>query len=481
MDKTKINLFVSIGEKVFKVLFLIYTILTFNSLTVGNSIISVFMWISYLLGAVLLINRLINWKQYIKFPGVSCLVLMCCICLVSIGVNYQYNLKRNIIYLIFWIFYFFMYYTNSYQSSGVKIKREINLCAYIIVISGLVLTFISLCMMLTNYTEIKLVNGEEVLCGFIDGRLYGTYLSPNGGALFASIVILLSIYCFRKHKNIVYRCACIINCILQFFYIVFSDSRSGMLSLAFGCTIYMFFALFYSEKIIKKRRIAVCLSVASVTLIVALFSPKIVQNCYNEMLMFYMTSERAITNQNKDDKMLLAENITIMDDEENSAVKYKIDRGYSLEEDISNRRFDVWRSGFEIFKKCPWIGTTYSGFLPFAIQNLPETYIVTNNYMQMTTLDNDFLNLLVSNGIFCFTIYIIFVVLVIWHILYKIFKEKKGNQEISILLAICMSVATYSMFGAGILYMHTPYCVIFWLALGEILLILNENKENSNE
>ena len=88
---------------------------------------------------------------------------------------------------------------------------------------------------------------------------------------------------------------------------------------------------------------------------------------------------------------------------------YVIDRGYDLSGDISNRRFDIWKSGLEIFARRPWLGTTFCGFLPFAQEHMPETYIVSNDYLQMTTLDNDFVNLLVSNGIIAFVAFIGFV------------------------------------------------------------------------
>ena len=87
------------------------------------------------------------------------------------------------------------------------------------------------------------------------------------------------------------------------------------------------------------------------------------------------------------------------------------------------------------------------------------------------------MNLLVSNGIFCFVVFLAFVVWIIVYLLRKIFIEKKVNQEISVLLGVCIATATFSMFGSGILYMHAPYSVMFWLALGRVLVIISENEE----
>ena len=57
----------------------------------------------FAMGAALLLVRLWNWKRYIRTPGLVCLVVMCAVAVVSIGLNLRYDPKRNIIGLIFWI------------------------------------------------------------------------------------------------------------------------------------------------------------------------------------------------------------------------------------------------------------------------------------------------------------------------------------------------------------------------------------------
>lgn len=507
MRKLSFNLFFERTETVFQILFLIYTILGFNSVTFGNPVISCFMWAAYFLGAVLLVIRVWKWKEYIQMPGMPLLLLMCVICAVSILVNRQYDLKKNTIYLIFWVFYFFLFYTQNLQVSPELVKKRFCLLGHVICVCAFLLAVISLWMMYARYSEVTHVNGSEVTRGFTYGRLFGAYLTPNGGAVVGSIVIFLSIHFIGKYRNVFYRVWTLVNIFTQFAYITFSDSRSGTLALAFGGAVYVCFAILGSAQIKQGTTKGIsALVLTSVTLVGCIFAPMLAQKVYNRAVVSFSerlaqqqvetpvetetfdvsaetqpTEVPVVPTETSAPQTEPTQNDELIIQPEELIDSYVVDRGYDLSNDISNRRFDVWKSGLEIFAQRPWLGTTFCGFLPFAQEHMPETYIVSNDYRQMDTLDNDFMNLLVSNGIIAFAAFILFVVWVITYIFRGYFRMKMKDSEIPVMMAVCMAAATFSLFTSGILYMHSPFSVIFWFALGGLVVIVsNGNKEKNH-
>lgn len=443
-------------ETVFQILFLIYTILGYNSVTFGMPVISFFMWASYVLGAYLLWIRVKNCKEYINMPGFWLLFTMCMLCGISILTNRIYNLKKNIIYLLVWVYYFFMYYTQNRKAAPYYLKMRFRILGNVLCLCGFVLALISLIMMVSGYSVITHINGAQVTRGFTHGRLFGAYLTPNTGAVTASIVIFFCIYFLRVYHSTIYRVWLIINLLLQFLYIVFSDSRSGVLSLAFGSAVYVFFTSIGRSIIENKSvRTIVAFSLALVAMAVCIFVPKLVQHIYNDTV-------NQIANHFADDA-----NIDIHID------SYIVDRGYDLSTDFSNRRFDVWKSGLEIFARNPWLGTSFCGFLPFAQEYMPETYIVSNDYLQMDTLDSDFMNLLVSNGIFAFSAFVCFIIRVLHYVFIHYIQRKRKDPDLPVMLAVCMAASVFSVVTSGVLYMHAPFSAIFWLSLGCIVMIVS--------
>ena len=76
-------------ELIFKIMFIIYVILSSNNLTYGKNVISYVMWPMILLGCILLLYRIFNWKRYIKMPLLPIFVCFAGSFLLSMLINYQ--------------------------------------------------------------------------------------------------------------------------------------------------------------------------------------------------------------------------------------------------------------------------------------------------------------------------------------------------------------------------------------------------------
>lgn len=483
MKQLKTEKILEYGETAVQALFLLYTILGFNSITFGSPVISVLMWVSYLMGAGLLLVRLWNWKRYIRTPGLWCLVAMCVVCVISIGLNLQYDLKRDVIYLIFWIFYFFLYFAQREDTSPELAKKRFRLAGQIVCISAFVLAVVSLVMMALRYSEVLEIQGTTIVRGFAQGRLFGAYLNPNGGAFVASAVIILSIHFIRVYRKAGYTVFGTVNILAQFMYLVFSDSRGGRLCLMFGLAAYVLFAAVYCQRIqSRKWKTGIVAVLVILTAAAAWYAPKLTQTAYNQAIVAISANVALPEDNGYTDQVPEG---TLPDTQSQEQLRqevldaYQVDRGYDLSGDISNRRFDIWKSGLEVFMKEPLFGHTFSGFLPYAIEKMPETYIVANDSRQMDTLENDFLNLLVSNGIVGFLLFLVFVVRILVYLFRRVFVKACRDFDIPVMMALCAAVAVFSMFNSSMLYSHSQVIPLFWLSLGSMTTILSGREKEA--
>ena len=69
MEKIAYNKVFEKLEFIFKILFLLYTMIGYNGFLFGNKIISVVMWPMLLLGVIVVIWKGIHIKEYIHIPG----------------------------------------------------------------------------------------------------------------------------------------------------------------------------------------------------------------------------------------------------------------------------------------------------------------------------------------------------------------------------------------------------------------------------
>lgn len=459
------------AEIIFKCLLLIYSFLGCCCLTNGNKIISFVMWPTFIIGALILIYRVLNWHNYMN-NFVMILILFYIAGILSLLFNLEYLSKRNIVYQILWSFYFFILFANPKNKRLQDFKKEFNIIKLLFIIITEVLVILSL-VMLYNKTSINTyINDYNLLGGFISNRLYGAFINPNIGSLI-TIISSLFIVDFMK-KNDFKRVFLVIALIINVIYIALSDSRSGLIIIFTVSLIFCFLKILINNKRNMKK-----ISILFVSFLVAagcFFTPILVKYTYNKCVVASVKSEEPANNiQDSNDEDA---NKT---EAEEFIYKNEVKRHYDLSEDISNRRFSIWKSGIEIFLKKPVFGTTYDGFTPYAIKHLPNTYIVNNDYMNMKTFDNEFINILVSNGIVGIIILLIFVINVLVLFFKRIkYSIKSYPNEIAILLPSICGVIVSSLFASALFYYSSPATIIFWLFLGYLIFILKAKGDEEN-
>lgn len=447
---------------IFKIWFFVYTFLGTNTFLRESFLVSICMWPMFLLAGVLCIDRLFHYKNYIKTPCITGLIALCISAFVSMLINWQYGFKENFINLILWCIYFFLLYTNDQNKTKEIIIKECEVLGIIVIVYMAVGTIVAFVMMAVGYSGSQIAtDGYEVFSGFAIGRLWGMFLNLNTASVTSNIAIALSIYFILKKKNVILRSVLGINIIVQILYITFSDSRIGRVCL---CALVGIIVLLKGYYLCSKRHYLFTVGVVFCSLLVigiAYWIPVQVKEQYN----FWVIAN----SQNENSQIENEEEI-----EKNTSANL-IERGYDMSGDISNRRFDVWRSGWEIFISRPIFGVSFKGFTQYAVENMPDTYIVNNDYKQMTTLDNEIMNILVSQGLVGLIILMFVVVGILRLVVPQLLKLASDINFcilcFSIVFILCISAMTVST----MFYNSTPNANCFWIFLGALVFLAKKN------
>ena len=474
MEKLKLNKgIVGVLDSLFLYSFLFYAILGNNSFTYGSKLISYVMWFALLLGVGLIFYRILNFKEYFKFPDIIFPVLM----LASIGittlVNYNSHFKENLIFCVYWAFYLLILFTVSREKSKEEIKQDFERFALVYMAYYLISAVLSFYLLLTGYAEkfVTADTGYEYIAGFMWGRLWGTHINPNQGAIGSAIACGVLVYFFITRKKIWKRILCALGVFCLVMYIALSDSRSGAVCLGVVAAVSTFVYMCgkkTDKKILFKGLAAV---LAVIMLVVGISAPRKLKDGYNSI------SKAIVTEQKNDPTPGEPPKIT----------PPTVDRGYDLSDDISNRRFDVWGSGVDIYLSSPkamTVGVGFAGMLDYAKGNLPETYIVTNDYAELRTLDNEFFNIMAAQGSLGLLTAAAFVVFILIKLFKRIFKLPKDEVSFAAgTLAVVLGLACSAMFMGVMFYHFSPNSVMFWTALGSLTAFLSRScsEEKANE
>ena len=448
-------------EAVFNILFLMYLFLGACNLTYGTPIISFVMYPTFLLGGLLVIWRLTLAKRFIKATGLIWLVFLLVSFAFSALMNFRYFNKNSIIVFILWTFYFLLLFVKDPVRTRADIEREFRFIASFYLFFVTALTVISNWMLFTGYSASYRDPDNanyEVASGFFAGRLWGAFQDPNLGAVMCGISIVISVYFIRYFKKKIITALLCIDIAFMLFYIALSDSRNGMVTL--GC-LAAFALFFYSlrkygkEKgfkgILKK---AVCVAAAAMVFAGGFVTPKLIQKGYNSGIKTVCSEEN-----------YFYENLLV-------------DRGYDLGGDVSNRRLDIWRSGIEIALSKPLTGVSFVGLVPYAKENMPDLYIVSNDLWEFNTLDNDYLNVFAAQGIPGILLVLGLAITVAKRILCGIWRtDEKEFPTIFICTVIVCSLVISALLQGTMFYQQTPNTMLFWLFLGSALYLLSLKNE----
>ncbi|WP_270346129.1 O-antigen ligase family protein [Enterococcus thailandicus] len=388
------------------------------------------------------------------------LVLFLTAFFISILLNHQYaffaNIK-NFSWEALFLLTIFSLAKNSEVKKSFFVKFQVILVGF-----GFIMSFISLLMFIFNFSYITpLANKTNPLrLGFVENRLFGAYSDPNYAAVMATIVILFSVYLFLKvSKSMLMRSLIIINIIIQILYIGLSGSRNGLIVLLALTSVYVFFQLFYSKDYAKHSILKNTLYGVVAAAVVS-----------SAMFLLVDVSKNGISQLPE-----LTQEISFK--QKNTEIKNKDEVNLSRKDvarsgDISNMRFTLWKSGFEIFKTRPFFGVAPKSIHDYAKNELPDTYLAKTNL----AVHNAYLNVLVCTGIAGAITAGFFLLKNMIRILRYAFKNNIKQTEFLYYMLAVLALALSGLFHNEIFFMTTSSPLVFWVFLGGVNNIMN-NKE----
>lgn len=266
----------------------------------------------------------------------------------------------------------------------------------------------------------------------------------------ACISIVMSVYFFIQSDKKEIKILHILNIILQASYVAFSDSRTGKMCLMAGIvTLMIIYAIMNFKKDMKKTGISL------LVLLVIATSPTTIKKIYNFASTLVHTSETKPTN---------------------------IGREGDIAGDISNRRFEIWESAFEIYKDNAVFGVSRKNIISYAKANDPTLYIVNNDHMDFDSMHDLFFDILVSQGtvgVVVFYGFGIFLIVIFLKNAKKIM-DKDANVVLFILpILILILVSTLVM--TELVYVDSPISTVFWMLLSYLMYYTCSLKEEGSK
>lgn len=451
-------------ENVFKILFLLYSFLSFCSLTYGKSIISYVLWPTVTLGGIICIWKLIHIRDYIKSKGFWFSVFFLASYFLSFVLNIKYGYKEGIIKFAFLVFFLVIFFLSPTTRTAETNRKSFQIIASIYVIFMGLGSFFSIILFLANVSHVYTVeNGWDIGIGLVWGRLWGVFSEPNYAALCAGVACFLSLYFIKKAKNKIIKILLVANIFFSLLHIAFTDSRTGMVALA-TMVVSFFFIRYNKQRIEFKKTKYISFIKLTIVIIVSCCLTVII---LNSIVKVYNKSVEILSSSS----------------ESTEEIRPEIDRGYSLEEDPSNRRFSIWESGIEIAESAPLAGVSFTNILNYTEQNLQDSYLLNNSKgTNFSTMHNELLNVLVGQGIIGLIILLSFVIYLIINTFKNFYNcfDDEGFFERNVFLSCLLGLSVGAMFLTGMFYSNLPNAIIFWSILGQYINCILPQREEQN-
>ena len=157
-------------------------------------------------------------------------LLWCILYGITILLNRHYSPIMEQVRSLVWLFIFcvIIYSSSAFEH---KINRNLQVLSWV----TRVFTFLASVFSLYTYYDrwlpwLEMPDHSYALVGLLNNRLFGIYIDPNFGALFATLSIYFSLYYFLKEKRKIWQTFFnVVNIIVQILYIGLSYSRTGLL------------------------------------------------------------------------------------------------------------------------------------------------------------------------------------------------------------------------------------------------------------
>lgn len=280
-------------------------------------------------------------------------------------------------------------------------------------------------------------------------RAFSTLGQPNWLAAFLAINFFIGLYFFIKEKKLLVQLIIGGYLFLNFSFILFSRSRSGLLSVIFALVILL---IIFNKKILKYKK--------------------------NFLIVFFLIFFSLIffkTGISKVDQFLDFKNY-IKNEKVNIHKSEKSNNQPILNiTDSSDIRKIVWQGAIDLGKKYPFFGTGVETFAYSYYFVRPKAHNLVSEWdFVYNKAHNEYLNYFATTGFFGVISYLLMIFSVLFVFLKKIFfdKKEKNQQQLFFLLLSYLTILITNFFG----FSTSTINLFFYLIPG--FLVENINKEN---
>lgn len=508
--KTEMQQYIGKMSSIFKWLYLIFILLFDNSIVYDTTLTKCFSKVLIIMGTLIILWRILSYKEYVNYPYIVLYGLFLATFVLTGLLNFRYGYLGNLKLLIWMTFQFFILYLFD-REKNTGIKHEYIVCLIIIIIYTTIVNAIGIRMLFTNFSQERLVENNQrlLLIGVAYwGRLFGVHTDPNYGAVLSIIAIMCALYIVFKYKHLFLKIIMGITMFVQIVYLSFSASRTGLVCV---CVALGSFFLLYN--VLMKNKIGISIVCSLVAICTCLVFVKIIPAAYNSYVdklekselqteSTVVQGESKTSNDVEPESQLAAENTLLTENNntdskntelpevsvsetESSVVNEhndkkeeqltKIGRKNEIKGDISNRRFDLWKNGIQTFLKSPIIGIGFGNIIQYSKANLPNCYLLNNDLGTFGSYHNFIIDLLVSQGIVGFILFIIIMIHSLRFIIINFNKIDESHRLMfAFLMSTCACIFCSNMFTSGILYCNNETTVIFWLLWGYLINMMHK-------
>lgn len=488
------------ATQIFKYFYLSHILLVCNVYLFDTLLTKITSVCVVLLGSGILLLRLIKWKKYYQSKRYLIYILFMLSYLISSLSTIQYGMINNFKIMLWMCFQIGILFVFDVSCDEKKNSDFLKTCLKIIITYSTIYNTISLIMLALQYTSFRFLNnGRSMLIGLAPwGRLYGVYTDVNYGAILTVIAFASALYFIKTPGKWSAKILYILSTLPQLLFLSYSASRTGAVTLC----VFVGLCTFLKISVVRRKLIqGICLTFISIGVSFGCIKLPVV--IYN------LLSQNGYTSTNTDNSKTIneinsngrsIEDQVIVDDIDNGTIGIsnsfvmtrmtveekiifdengggiQIGRDDELKEDISNRRFDLWKNAIEIFMDSPVFGISFGNYLPYVRENLPNCYMINNDGDTFDAFHNMIMDLLASQGI----VGIVLFIFIIIHSLESIIKcfrfaSVKKKNECAYLFSVCMAVVASSMFVSEILYVNNQITVIFWILWGYLNKLCSED------
>lgn len=387
---------------------------------------------------LLLVFLFQNYKTLLKNRFSVLLFLFCVSNGISILMNYKVNFWKNIVSFGFLCTTLLVIFHAFEKCDREDIKRKVTaFCKINIWIAFLyaVIALVMYCLQIEGSYEYE---GIVQRYGLFQNRLWGVF-NPNTGGAIAVLAIAFSLYLLFEYGR---KKRYIVNIAIQYVYLILTQSRSAYIMFWCMVLILLFFVGIKGE--IKKAGVKYYAGRIGKAILIVL-----------ALLLLQSTVKKVVP--------ICAQSIANVFGRE--CEKNEIKRLENFDEDnidsVSNGRVTIWKTGINLWKQAPVMGTSPESIVAYAKETLNES---TAETIVGGGLHNIYLTILVSSGCVGSAIFILFLLCVAYRFMRYLIKEK--DRQSILLIGLCAACLVGDLVESRIVYGTSCVCYVFWIVMG---------------